>query len=95
VDEVLDLFGVPRQQARDARWRTETIECGTGSLRSVEFSTRSVPDRPLDDLADLAPPDATVLVREARQLAYREGALSVVATTTNGLLRVTTTVVDC
>lgn len=95
VDEVLDLFGVSRQEARDPRWRTETIECGPGSLRSVEFSTRSMPDRPLGDLAGLAPPDATVLVREARQLAYRQGALSVVATTTNGMLRVTTTVVDC
>lgn len=95
VDEVLDLFGVRRQEARNPRWRTETIECGPGSLRTVEFSTGSMPDRPLGDLADLAPPDATILVREARQLAYRQGALSVVATTTNGLLRVTTSVLDC
>jgi hypothetical protein len=61
----------------------------------VEISTAAMPDRPLGDLADLVPPDATVLVREPRQLAYRQGALSVVATTTNGLLRVTTTVVGC
>jgi hypothetical protein len=95
VDEVLDLLGVPRHEARDPRWRTETIECGTGELRSVEFTSGTPPDRPLGDFADLAPPDATVLVREARQLAYRQGAMSVVATTANGRLRVTTTAVDC
>ncbi|HEX2418998.1 MAG TPA: hypothetical protein VHJ83_12895 [Micromonosporaceae bacterium] len=95
IDEVLDLLGLSRDSAARLRWRTETIGCGDGSLRSVEFSSTSVPDRPLGDLADLTPPDAKVLVREPEVLAYRQGAVSVLATTTEGRLRVTTTSMDC
>lgn len=95
IDGVLDLLGVARNTAKIPRWHTETIGCGDGSLRSVEFSSTSVLDRPLSDLADLAPPDARVLAREDRLLAYRQGAVSVVATTTNDRLRVSTTAVEC
>jgi hypothetical protein len=95
IDGVLDLLGVPRSTAARPRWHTGTIGCDGGGLRSVEFSSTSVPDRSLGDLADLVPPDAKVLAREPRLLAYRQGAVSVVATTTSGRLRVNTTSVDC
>jgi hypothetical protein len=95
VADVLDLL-----QAKDdePRWRTESIRCGgrdSAGVRQVALTVAHPPARPLADAADLAPPDATVLVRGRTLLAYREGGLSVVAETSDGRLRVTTTSGDC
>lgn len=92
VVEALELTGgVERRPA----WRTETIGCGGDTLRMVRLAVAGTPARPLGDAADLAPPDAKVLVRDKGLLAYRQGAVSVVAEARGGVLTITTTTVRC
>lgn len=108
LDGVLDLLGMrrdasagpptspsPDQSGGHVRWHVESIECGGGGIRVVELTVPSLPDRPLGDAADLAPPDARILVRETRVLAYRQGAVSVIAQVTGDRLRVTTATATC
>ncbi|MGH3716482.1 MAG: hypothetical protein ACRDT4_23925 [Micromonosporaceae bacterium] len=92
--EVLELTGGVE---RKPQWRTEAIACGTGDaeLRAVTLAVTPAPDRALADAADLAPPDAQVLARGTGLLAYRRGAVSVVAEARGGTLTLTTTTVRC
>ncbi|MGH3656667.1 MAG: hypothetical protein ACRDUA_08400 [Micromonosporaceae bacterium] len=89
---VLELAGVTD---RGARWRTGEIDCGESVVRSVRLAVRDVPARPLQDSAELVPPDARVLLGGERLLAYRQGAVSVVVEVRGERLWVTSTSATC
>ncbi|MGH3736501.1 MAG: hypothetical protein ACRDT6_12925 [Micromonosporaceae bacterium] len=95
--EALELTG---GQEREPRWGTETIACTSDAsdetaLRAVRLRVAGAPARPLGDAAGLVPPDARVLVAGEKLLAYRRGAVSMVAETRGGHLELTTTTVRC